>query len=79
MNFNLIIEDRKEYPQQVGNNGLSVYVFIYYKNHKRFCLGRYDYERNIWIDNDGVIIKDDFYWSFLPIKCFKNFINNSDI
>ena len=54
----------------------SMYVFIYYINNKRFCLGYYDYETNLWMDSDGMIITDDFIWCYLPIKQMKAWIRS---
>ena len=53
-----------------------MYVFIYYTNNTRFCLGFYDFENQLWIDGDGMVINNDFLWCYLPVKQMKTFLDN---
>ena len=63
--------------QPKGNTNVSMYVFIYYTNNKRFCLGYYDFQNEWWVDSDGMIINnEDFLWCYLPVKQMKAFIEN---
>lgn len=68
-------------PKQVIGN-TSMYVFIYYTNNKRFCLGYYDYSCQSWVDSDGMVIDNDLMWCYLPVKQMKAYIkcmNGRDI
>lgn len=56
------------------NKSYSMYVFIYYTDNTRFCLGYYDFENNLWFDSDGMVISEDFLWCYLPVKQMKAFI-----
>lgn len=62
-------------PRQVGKN-TSMVVFIYYTNNTHYCLGCYDHENQVWVDNDGMIITEDLLWCYLPVKQMKAFIHN---
>ena len=53
-----------------------MYVFIYYTNNTRFCLGYYDFDSELWIDSDGMVINSDFLWCYLPVKQMKCYIQN---
>ena len=72
----MYINKRKNLPPRQMDKDYSMYVFIYYINNKRFCLGYYDYETNLWMDSDGMIITDDFIWCYLPIKQMKAWIRS---
>lgn len=62
--------------QPSGNTNVSMRVFIYFIDNSRFCLGYYDFTNNMWFDNDGMIITEDFLWCYLPVKQMKAFIRN---
>ena len=62
--------------QPKGNTNVSMYVFIYYTNNKRFCLGYYDFENEWWVDSDGMIINEDLLWCYLHEKQMKSYIEN---
>lgn len=62
--------------QTSGNTNVSMYVFIYYTNNTRFCLGHYNFEINAWVDSDGMIITEDLLWCYLPVKQMKAYIRS---
>lgn len=72
----MYINRKKNIPQRQNDREYSMYVFIYYTNNKRFCLGYYDFETNLWMDSDGMIITEEFIWSYLPVKQMKAYIKN---
>lgn len=72
----MIINKKKSLPAKQNNRNTSMYVFIYYIDNTRFCLGYYDFENQLWIDGDGMVINQDFLWCYLPVKQMKNFIQN---
>lgn len=82
----MYINHKHELPKTQTDKNYSMYVFIYYKNNKRFCIGYYDFANNLWMDNDGMVINEDFLWCYLPVRQMKAFIrslaeteNNGDI
>lgn len=64
-------------PSKQIDKDFSMYVFIYYTNNRRFCLGYYDYSNDLWMDGDGMIITEDFLWCYLPVKQMKAFIKST--
>lgn len=72
----MIINKKKNLPARQPHRNTSMYVFIYYTNNRRFCLGYYDFDSELWIDGDGMVINDDFLWCYLPVKQMKLFIQN---
>lgn len=70
----MVINKKKNTPKIQNDKTYSMYVFIYYTNNRRFCLGYYDYESDLWMDNDGMVISEDFVWCYLPIKQMKAYI-----
>ena len=70
------INKRTTIPHKQPNMTYSMYVFIYYTNNRRFCLGYYDHDSNLWMDNDGMVISEDFIWCYLPIKQMKAYLNS---
>lgn len=72
----MIINKKKNLPAKQPNRNTSMYVFIYYTNNKRFCLGYYDFDSELWIDSDGMVIENDLLWCYLPVKQMKAFIQN---
>lgn len=64
--------------QTNGNTRVSMYVFIYYTSNTRFCLGYYDFENNVWVDSDGMIITEDLLWCYLPVKQMKAYIRSME-
>lgn len=70
------INKRTTIPHKQANKTYSMYVFIYYTNNRRFCLGYYDHDSNLWMDNDGMVISEDFIWCYLPIKQMKAYLNS---
>ena len=73
----MYINKKKNIPPQQKDKCFSMYVFIYYTNNKRFCLGYYDFDNNLWIDSDGMVITEDFLWTYLPIKQMKAFLRST--
>lgn len=69
------INKKTSIPETQRNKNYSMYVFIYYTNNRRFCLGYYDFDSNLWMDSDGMIISEDFLWCYLPVKQMKAYIN----
>lgn len=63
-------------PLRQTGKTYSMYVFIYYTNNRRFCLGYYDHETSLWLDNDGMVITEDFVWCYLPIKQMKAYLKS---
>ena len=72
----MIINKKSNLPAKQNNRNTSMYVFIYYTNNRRFCLGYYDHDSNLWMDNDGMVISEDFIWCYLPIKQMKAYLNS---
>lgn len=72
----MIINKKTNLPAKQPNRNTSMYVFIYYTNNTRFCLGYYDFDSNLWIDSDGLVITNDLLWCYLPVKQMKTFIQN---
>ena len=72
----MYINKKTSIPTTQKNKNYSMYVFIYYTNNRRFCLGYYDFETNLWMDNDGMVITEDFLWCYLPVKQMKAYINS---
>ena len=70
----MVINTKKNTPKKQNDKTYSMYVFVYYTNNRRFCLGYYDYESGLWMDNDGMVISEDFVWCYLPIKQMKAYI-----
>lgn len=70
-----IFDKNTSVPTRQNKKHLSLYVFIYYKNNRRFCIGYYDHAVHQWFDSDGMIIDGDFLWCYLPVKQFKAYIN----
>lgn len=62
-------------PKQEGRN-VSMYVFVYYTNNRRFCFGYFDYANDVWMDSDGMVITDNLLWCYLPVKQMKAYINS---
>ena len=52
----MVINTKKNTPKKQNDKTYSMYVFVYYTNNRRFCLGYYDYESGLWMDNDGMVI-----------------------
>lgn len=75
----MYINKKKNLPPKQANKDYSMYVFIYYANNRRFCLGYYDYESNLWLDSDGMVITEDFIWSYLPVKQMKAYLRNASV
>lgn len=67
---------KKQLPMTQNGRTYSMYVFIYYNNNTRFCLGCYDFDNNLWVDTEGMVITEDFVWCYLPVKQMKGFIKN---
>jgi hypothetical protein len=63
-------------PCRQADKEFSMYVFIYYTNNRRFCMGYYDFTSDLWIDSDGMVITEDFLWCYLPVKQMKAYINS---
>lgn len=61
-------------PAKPNIGSKSMFVFIYYANNKRFCLGYYDFIIEKWLDSDGMIISEDFIWCYLPVKQMKAYL-----
>ena len=72
----MIINKKNNLPSKQPNRNTSMYVFIYYTNNTRFCLGYYDFDSQLWIDSDGMVINNDLLWCYLPVKQMKTFIQN---
>ena len=72
----MIINKKNSLPSKQPNRNTSMYVFIYYTNNTRFCLGYYDFDSQLWIDSDGMVINNDLLWCYLPVKQMKTFIQN---
>jgi hypothetical protein len=72
----MYINKKKNLPPKQKDKDYSMYVFVYYTNNRRFCLGYYDYETDLWMDSDGMIISEDFLWCYLPVKQMKAYINS---
>ena len=70
------INKRTTIPHKHPNKTYSMYIFIYYTNNRRFCFGYYDHDSNLWMDNDGMVISEDFIWCYLPIKQMKAYLNS---
>lgn len=70
------INKRTTIPFKQPNKSYSMYVFVYYTNNRRFCLGYYDHDSGLWMDNDGMVINDDFIWCYLPIKQMKAYLKS---
>lgn len=68
------ISDMKVLPTKQDNRDNSMWVFIYYKDNTRFTLGYYDFSNEMWFDYDGMPIKKDFVWAYLPVKQMKAFV-----
>lgn len=68
------IYPKKTLPLKQTIRDCSMHVFIYYTNNTRFTFGYYDYHFDVWVDNDGNVIDEDFMWCYLPIKKFKEYI-----
>ena len=73
------INRKKTLPQKQRDRDYSMYVFIYYTNNRRFCLGYYDYASNLWMDSDGMVISEDFIWCYLPVKQMKTYLLNAEM
>lgn len=72
----MIINKKNNLPAKQNGRNTSMYVFIYYTNNTRFCLGYYDFSSNLWIDSDGMIIENDLLWCYLPVKQMKVYLQN---
>ena len=75
----MIICRKNNLPVKQRNKNTSMYVFIYYTDNTRFCLGYYDFDSQLWIDSDGMVITKDLLWCYLPVKQMKAFIENMSI
>lgn len=73
----MYINKKANLPKEQHDKDYSMYVFIYYTNNKRFCLGYYDFANNLWMDSDGMVITEDFLWTYLPIKQMKAFLRST--
>lgn len=73
----MYINKKKNLPPKQTEKDYSMMVFIYYTNNRRFCLGCYDYESNLWFDSDGMVIEEDFLWCYLPIKQMKAYLRST--
>lgn len=67
----MYINDKSNPPARQEGKKNSMFVFCYQKNNRHFCIGCYDYLRNVWVDNLGMVIHEDFVWCYLPIKQIK--------
>lgn len=65
---------KNETPAGDGKRDFSVYVFIYYTDNRHFCIGRYDFLHDVWYDNEGCAIGEDFVWTYLPIRQMRSFL-----
>lgn len=74
----MVINTKKTLPSTQQDKTYSMYVFIYYTNNRRFCLGYYDFENNLWMDSDGMVISEEFLWTYLPVKQMKTFIKSME-
>lgn len=72
----MYINKKTTKPSRQVEKDFSMYVFIYYTNNRRFCMGYYDFANDLWMDSDGMVITEDFLWCYLPIKQMKAFINS---
>lgn len=77
----MYINDKKNPPARQEGKKNSMFVFIYQKNNKHFCLGCYDYSRDVWVDNNGMVLTEDFVWCYLPITQIKRILRslNNDL
>lgn len=75
----MYINKKKNVPQKQTDKDYSMYVFIYYTNNRRFCLGYYNYESCLWLDSDGMVITEDFVWCYLPVKQMKAYLRNASM
>lgn len=75
----MYINKKKNVPKRQEDKTYSMYVFIYYTNNRRFCLGHYDYDTGLWMDSDGMVIADDFLWCYLPIKQMKAWLKSTRV
>ena len=73
----MVINRKKNTPKKQVDKTYSMYVFIYYTNNRRFCIGYYDFESEMWMDNDGMVITEDFVWCYLPVKQMKAYLYNA--
>ena len=75
-NKDMYINKKTTKPSRQVDKDFSMYVFIYYTNNRRFCMGYYDFASDLWVDGDGMVIIEDFLWCYLPIKQMKAYINS---
>lgn len=71
----MYINTKENTPSKRSGANASMFVFIYAKNRKAFCIGYYDYQSGLWFQNDGMVITYDFIWTYLPIKQMKTYLN----
>ncbi len=74
----MYINQKKNLPNKQKGKDYSVRVLFYLKNHRRFGLCYYNFSENLWMDNDGVILTEDFIWTYLPIKQFRAFLKATE-
>lgn len=72
----MYINHKKTTPIRQEGKDFSMYVFVYYTNNRRFCLGYYDFANELWMDSEGMVITEDFLWCYLPVKQMKAFIQS---
>ena len=75
----MYINKKKNVPLRQDGKDYSMYVFIYYANNRRFCLGYYDFENGLWMDSDGMVITEDFIWCYLPVKQMKAWLKSTSM
>lgn len=71
----MYINKHTTHPVATKDTPFSPYVFCYYMNKRRFCLARYLFEDDIWVDSDGAVINKPFVWSYLPINAMRTYID----
>lgn len=72
----MYINHKRTTPARQEGKDFSMYVFVYYTNNRRFCLGYYDFANELWMDSEGMVITEDFLWCYLPVKQMKAFIQS---
>lgn len=72
----MYINKKATTPSRQSDKDFSMYVFIYYTNNRRFCIGYYDFASGLWMDSDGMVISEDFLWCYLPVKQMKAYIKS---
>lgn len=69
------IRKRNELPKMQQNREVSMWVFIYHTDNTHFGFGRYNFEDEVWEDEDSIPIRGEFLWSYLPVKAFKRYMD----